>query len=1021
MFRLKIIKKFIAIVANLSLLLNSFIPFLLITKPVYSQEYIPTIIPTPTEIQDLTPTQTAGGSDISVTPVPELTIEPSIVSPTEEQPTIIPTPEIITNIPTETIIPTPTEIQDLTPTQTAGGSDISITPTVTPTPTEIQDLTPTQTAGGSDISTNWTFEKVELNKEYIAPQNSGVKLIFTKLPEISGNIKIQEITLTPEQIQQTGSLSDKAYDITSDMTDGTFAYNLSLPIPESSKGKDVDIKFAEEISQINLAQTANNITENNSIVTTTNLNHFTIFFAVVKTTDKNLVEKEIFNKGENVYINTLISDGTFTKIRIKDPKNNLKKEYDKTISPIAQYIYTIGLSDPIGKYTIDIGSYQKIGSHKECVLFVCTNVPEFGWVWQNSIDSFTIKSVCGDNLIDTDEQCDDGNILNGDGCSNQCIIEDNWKCFGTTSFCLNAPTLNFPLDGATVNGNPKQSWTTVDGANHYVYESYYDNQAKNKIYTKNTGKNNYRSVGGNQTITIYWRVKAVDSIGNESNWSQLRKLNIDNTSPIITLGSYITTPTNQDITVTASTDEGILNVGSTTFTSNGSFEFIATDSAKNVSTKTVTINNIDKTAPVLLNKTNFGDIWYNTDQTSTFNFTDENGIVSGNNPTCTINTEGAQQTCSVDLNVCDSAGNCNTETIISNGANIDKTIPTVSSSINPISPDGQNGWYWTQPQITLVGLDINLQKIEYQWDSQFEGFWITYSNPIVPSTEGNHDLYYRAIDKTGNISTIGSKNIRWDKTDLEYGPQNLSANPNPTSGSISKIKWEIGKDNIGIDKYEIQWKLDDSHSYSKTVGAGTTEVEIDQLIEGHWTVKVVAFDQSGRAKDASIDLNIDRTSPTTPTLVLDNTGTGTATLSWNAISDAKDYVIWYGSIKGIHQFGARVGNVTSYTIKGLGTGNYYFIVKAIDEAQNQSSDSNEVNTGNITGAVGINPDQPATGFSQQVLGDTTQITPTTTPPIELGDILGSSITKKISNWWWLLLLGIIPLYVVGKKISKRKK
>jgi len=127
-------------------------------------------------------------------------------------------------------------------------------------------------------SSDWTFEKVELNKEYVSPQNSGVKLTFTKLPTTAGNIKIEEITLTPEQIIQTGSLSDKAYDITSDMVDGSFAYNLSLPIPESSKGKSVDIKFAEDILQIDSAQKVDNTTNStDTSVSVTNLDHFTIF------------------------------------------------------------------------------------------------------------------------------------------------------------------------------------------------------------------------------------------------------------------------------------------------------------------------------------------------------------------------------------------------------------------------------------------------------------------------------------------------------------------------------------------------------------------------------------------------------------------------------------------------------------------------------------------------------------------------------------------------------------------------
>ncbi len=160
--------------------------------------------------------------------------------------------------PTETPTPTPTS-------EPAAVATASATPAVTPTPT------PTPSP--------WTFEKIELNKEYVAPANSGVKLTFTKLPTPAGNIKIAEITLTKEQIQQTGSLSDKAYDITSDMKDGDFAYNLSLPIPESSKGKTVSVKFAEEISKIGTAEKVNNdaLTKTDTSVSVKSLNHFTIF------------------------------------------------------------------------------------------------------------------------------------------------------------------------------------------------------------------------------------------------------------------------------------------------------------------------------------------------------------------------------------------------------------------------------------------------------------------------------------------------------------------------------------------------------------------------------------------------------------------------------------------------------------------------------------------------------------------------------------------------------------------------
>jgi len=74
---------------------------------------------------------------------------------------------------------------------------------------------------------------------------------------------------------------------------------------------------------------------------------------------------------------------------------------------------------------------------------------------------------------------------------------------------------------------------------------------------------------------------------------------IDKTTPIITINNYSTQPTNQNVTVTASVNEGQLEAATATFSENGSFIFKAKDEAGNVSEKTVTIDNIDLIAPVI--------------------------------------------------------------------------------------------------------------------------------------------------------------------------------------------------------------------------------------------------------------------------------------------------------------------------------------------------------------------------------------------------------------------------------------
>ncbi|PIP86062.1 hypothetical protein COW83_00820, partial [Candidatus Collierbacteria bacterium CG22_combo_CG10-13_8_21_14_all_43_12] len=233
---------------------------------------------------------------------------------------VIPTPEV-TPTPTETVTPTPEITPDVTPTPTA-------TPELTPTPTNEPIVTPGPTP--TPTPSPWTFEKVEINKEYIALQNSGVKLTFTKLPTPVGNIKIEEITLTPEQIKQTGSLSDKAYDITSDMADGSFTYNLSLPIPEASKGKAVEVKFAEEMSNIGSAEIVDNtLTKTDTSVSVASLDHFTIF----------VISGNITNPGLGTYVGEPF-DETTSQVIINeflfDPSsgNEWVELYNKTAGAI---------------------------------------------------------------------------------------------------------------------------------------------------------------------------------------------------------------------------------------------------------------------------------------------------------------------------------------------------------------------------------------------------------------------------------------------------------------------------------------------------------------------------------------------------------------------------------------------------------------------------------------------------------------------------------------------------------------
>ncbi|MBI1816313.1 MAG: DUF4215 domain-containing protein [Deltaproteobacteria bacterium] len=63
----------------------------------------------------------------------------------------------------------------------------------------------------------------------------------------------------------------------------------------------------------------------------------------------------------------------------------------------------------------------------------------------NSLQSATAQkhwlAACGDGTVDPSEQCDDGNTVDGDGCSATCQIETCYRCTGAPSACT-------PNDGA---------------------------------------------------------------------------------------------------------------------------------------------------------------------------------------------------------------------------------------------------------------------------------------------------------------------------------------------------------------------------------------------------------------------------------------------------------------------------------------------------------------------------------------------------------------------------------------------
>ena len=121
-----------------------------------------------------------------------------------------------------------------------------------------------------------TFSPVVLGETYVYPNNFDVTVVFSSLPEVSGTLTINTVYLTDEQVKAVSAVSNVAYDITTDMVDGTFNYDLTLP----KVGDSNRVVYAESISDLTDAKDISNVIESESSLKIEDLDHFTVFVIV---------------------------------------------------------------------------------------------------------------------------------------------------------------------------------------------------------------------------------------------------------------------------------------------------------------------------------------------------------------------------------------------------------------------------------------------------------------------------------------------------------------------------------------------------------------------------------------------------------------------------------------------------------------------------------------------------------------------------------------------------------------------
>ncbi|MCG2825676.1 MAG: PKD domain-containing protein [Thermoplasmatales archaeon] len=195
----------------------------------------------------------------------------------------------------------------------------------------------------------------------------------------------------------------------------------------------------------------------------------------------------------------------------------------------------------------------------------------------------------------------------------------------------------------------------------------------------------------------------------------------------------------------------------------------------------------------------------------------------------------------------DKAGNV--ETAFTDTGDTYTTVDTVKPTVTPTITGtlGSNGWYVSAATVTLTPSET--ATIYYYWDTATEAEYTA----ALAASEGEHTLYYRAVDLAGNEKS-GSTVVKIDTTD-----PTITASLSGTSG----------ENDYYTSKVTVTLTASDATSGVATreynIGTGWIDytVPFDITTDGTYTLQYRVTDNAGNTKvGTSVTVKIDKTAPT---------------------------------------------------------------------------------------------------------------------------------------------------------------
>jgi hypothetical protein len=163
----------------------------------------------------------------------------------------------------------------------------------------------------------------------------------------------------------------------------------------------------------------------------------------------------------------------------------------------------------------------------------------------------------------------------------------------------------------------------------------------------------------------------------------------------------------------------------------------------------------------------------------------------------------------------------------------DVTPPTVSATLDPAQPTGQNGWWKGNVSVAIAATD-NGTVASRQRSTNGGQTWENANNPLTVSAEGVTTVHYRATDSGGNVSEVGKVVVRIDKTAPQVAID--SAPDGATVGNSRDVSWSATDATSGVGS--VAATLDGA-------AVAGDALALWRLSLGSHTLEVTATDEAG--------------------------------------------------------------------------------------------------------------------------------------------------------------------------------